>query len=140
MGTKVNVEVNQLPDGRVLVAGSARYVIVLPEYAATYQEAVDSAAANKRDACHAQLLVVLQYVANNMSPRLPDTSFNHEGDGIWAAKARCGLRAWGWYGDAVRDGKRQPVFAVSFVNLKKGPKADPADLETAKAHRKLYDT
>lgn len=139
MGTKVNLDVNLLPRDRILVAGSARYVILLPENAASYMASVDSVASQIRDAGHAQLLVVLQAIADNMQPKLPKTSFNHEGDGIFAAKANCGLRAWGWYGDAKRDTVRQPVFAISFVTLKKSQKADPADLKFAKNHRTEYD-
>ena len=139
MGTKVNLDINSLRSDQIIVAGTVRYVILLPEHAGTYGEAVESAAAQKRDACQAQLLVVLKHLGDVLVPQLPKTSFRHEGEGIWAAKARCGLRAWGWYGDARKGQQRQPVFAISFFTMKNGDKANPADLASAKIHRTQYD-
>jgi hypothetical protein len=60
---------------------------------------------------------------------------NHEGDGIFAIKATCGLRAYGWH--AQHQGKR--AFIISHVIMKDRRKLDTADRERARAARAQFD-
>lgn len=53
-----------------------------------------------------------------------------EGEGIWAIKARCGLRAYGYY-----DPHRRSIFVISHFIHKKKNKMDPADHQRAKDNR-----
>lgn len=66
--------------------------------------------------------------------RSPD-QMTPEGDGIFAIKARCGLRAYGWYHSINRH-----VFVISHYICKKKQKLDPADLERAQRNRIKYET
>jgi len=50
----------------------------------------------------------------------------NEGDGIWAIKARCGLRAYGYYAPYQKG-----VFVISHFVHKKKNKMDPADHKRA---------
>ena len=54
----------------------------------------------------------------------------NEGDGIYAIKANCGLRAYGYYHK-----KRRKVFVISHFVHKKSNKMRPADRERAVKNR-----
>jgi hypothetical protein len=79
----------------------------------------------QKEACKAQLRSVLHRLGDHDQVRNTDL-FKAEGDGIFAAKARCGLRAYGWF-DRLPDGTN--VFIVAQATMKKKQKADPADIE-----------
>lgn len=87
----------------------------------------------QKTACKAQLRSVLQRVGDHDQVRNTDL-FKAEGDGIFAAKARCGLRAYGWF-DRL-DGAN--VFIVAHAIMKKKQKADPADIERVVNARRRF--
>lgn len=60
-------------------------------------------------ACYTQMLTLLKRLGD--TGRL-STGFRNEWDGIWAVKARCGLRAYGSYFKGRR-------FVVAYVEYKK---------------------
>lgn len=85
-------------------------------------------------ACPATFRARLERLAEVGRLRSPD-HMNHEGQQIYAVKAHCGLRAYGWF-DQVNSGR---AFIISHVILKKKDKLDPADLSRAMAHRAAYE-
>jgi hypothetical protein len=56
---------------------------------------------------------------------------NSEGDGIFAVKATCGLRAYGWFCHV----NSRRAFVVSHIVLKRKQQADPADIRRAVAEK-----
>lgn len=80
-------------------------------------------------ACKAQLRRLLQRLADVGHLR-SDDQWNNEGDGFFAVKTRCCLRAYGWYHKY-----RRQVFMISHFICKKRQKLDPADIERAKKNR-----
>ena len=60
---------------------------------------------------------------------------NSEGDGIFAVKTNCGLRAYGWF-DSVEGRK---AFIISHFVFKSRQKADPAELKKASSAKKQRD-
>jgi hypothetical protein len=60
---------------------------------------------------------------------------NSEGDGIFAVKATCGLRGYGWFCQV--EGKR--AFVISHVALKRRQGADPAEIARAAAERAAFE-
>ena len=85
------------------------------------------------DHCIAQLSRLAQRLADLGKLRSPD-QFNDEGDGFWAIKARCGLRAYGWY-----HSKRRRVFVISHFILKTKPRLSQADKARMKHNRQEFD-
>lgn len=85
------------------------------------------------DQCVAQLVRLAQRLADFKKLHSPD-QFNDEGDGFWAIKARCGLRAYGWF-----HSKKRGVFVISHFILKTKPKLLPEDKERMKRNRKKHD-
>jgi phage-related protein len=73
----------------------------------------------------------LQWLADKGELR-NEQRFRHEGDGIWAVKGYCGLRAYGFFTHVVGYGRS---FVVSHYIMKKRLKADSQDLERAKRAR-----
>ena len=59
---------------------------------------------------------------------------NAEGDGIFAIKATCGLRAYGWHD--THQGRR--VFLISHVVLKRRQGLNPADKARAVTAREEF--
>lgn len=60
------------------------------------------------------------------------SQFRNEGDGIWAIKARCGLRAYGFYMPGGR-------FVVSHFVLKREDKMAKRDHELALENKIKYE-
>lgn len=79
--------------------------------------------------CSAQLRRLIQRLAEVGPLRSPD-QMNKEGDGIFAIKARCGLRVYGWFAEGA--------FVIGHATLKKKQKADTGDLDKTKRERDLY--
>lgn len=96
------------------------------------QESRPEAEGHAQASCVAQLKRLIQRFADFGSLKSPE-QMNNEGDGIFAIKARCGLRAYGWYHP-----QRQKVFVISHYICKKKQKLDPADLTRAKNNRDSY--
>lgn len=112
-------------------AGICRTVWLTDDAATTLAEAESLVPPNKA-ACKAQLRRVLERLANHHQVRNDDL-FCFEEDGIFAVKARCGLRGYGWFQEY--DG--ESAFIVAKFIMKKKQKADPQDLESAKRSRSL---
>jgi hypothetical protein len=81
----------------------------------------------------AQHKTLIERFANLGKLRSPD-QMNPEGDGIFAIKARSGLRAYGWY-----HSRKRGTFVISHYICKKKQKLDPADLERAQRNRAKYE-
>lgn len=86
------------------------------------------------DACVVQLVRLAQRLADRGALRSPD-QFNDEGDGFWAIKARCGLRAYGWFHSTKRG-----VFVISHFIVKKKPKLALKDKERMKSNKHAYES
>jgi len=80
-------------------------------------------------ACQMQLRRLVERLADMGRLQSPK-QIRDEGDGIWAIKARCGLRAYGYY-----DPHRRGVFVISHFVHKKRDKMDPADHAKARDNR-----
>ncbi len=83
-------------------------------------------------ACFANLLARIKKFSNKGTLRSPE-QINDEGDGFYAIKARCGLRAYFWYHPI----HRQVVFISHFI-LKKKQKLDAGDKKIMLKNRKIY--
>ncbi len=86
----------------------------------------DEAEVGARDSCRAQLRARIGLLGDAGKLRSPD-HINFEGSGIFAIKANCGLRAYGWFGQI----NARRAFAISHVMLKKQQKLAPKDLTAA---------
>jgi hypothetical protein len=80
-----------------------------------------------------QLLRLIERLADFGKLHSPD-QFNYETDGIFAIKARCGLRAYGWY-----HSQRRSVFVISHFIMKKKQKLNPIDIERALRNKAQYE-
>lgn len=96
-------------------------------------DAAEAAVPGNRKSCLVQFRARLSRLADVGSLRSPD-HMNSEGDGVFAVKATCGLRAYGWF-DQV-DTRR--AFIITHCILKRRQAADPADIARAKAARAQY--
>ncbi len=96
-------------------------------------ESLREAEARVRPACAAQLRALIQQFANAGSLRAPDKMRN-EGDGVYAIKANCGLRAYGWF-----HRHRQGVFVISHVIVKQKNKMDNGDRDRVLRNRDIYE-
>jgi hypothetical protein len=83
--------------------------------------------------CVGQLIRLAQRFADVGRLRSPD-QFNNEGDGFWAIKAKCGLRAYGWFHST-----RRKVFVISHFIIKKQPKLSLMDKERMRGNRRQFD-
>jgi hypothetical protein len=106
------------------------YKIVQTEDAEVSQP---EAEAHARKACIAQLDAMIKRLANMGKLNSPK-QINNEGNGIWAIKARCGLRAYGWYCRCERG-----VFVISHYIYKKQQRLDPRDMARAEGNRSSYE-
>ena len=95
----------------------------------------EAAVPGNQSACPAQFRARLQLLADRGRLRSPD-HMNAEGNGIFAVKATCGLRAYGWF---CRVGGRR-AFVISHVVLKREQRADPADIRRAAAEKARFET
>ena len=66
-----------------------------------------------KDACTAQLIGLIRRLADFGRLRSPE-QMNNEESGFYAIRARCGLRAYGWYHTKIRG-----VFVISHFIMKK---------------------
>lgn len=87
----------------------------------------------KRKPCVDQMHALLNRLAEKGQLKSPD-QMNSEGDGIYAVKANCGLRAYGWW-----SAKYRRYFIISHFILKKWVKLDPADLARAQKNRQNFE-
>ena len=76
--------------------------------------------------CQALIRRLAERLADTGSLKSPE-QFRHEGDGVYAIRARCGLRAYGYF-----DEHRRGHFVIALYRHKKKDKADPRDLELVK--------
>ncbi len=86
--------------------------------------------------CQAQLIALAERLATVGGLRSPD-QFNNEGNGIYAIKANCGLRAYGWFGTYEDFG---PSFVIGWVVHKKRQKLDPSDRKTTLEQKKKFES
>lgn len=110
---------------------SGQYFVIEETDDAT--ESRPEAESHAQPTCIAQLKRLIERFADFGSLKSPE-QMNNEGDGIYAIKGRCGLRAYGWY-----HATRPRVFVISHYILKKKQKLDPADLTRAQNNRENYD-
>jgi hypothetical protein len=80
--------------------------------------------------CQAQLRRLTKRLADTGTLRSPQ-QFNNEGDGFYAIKARCGLRAYGWFSRRCRG-----VFYISHYVYKSKEKLSKKDKKKMKANRR----
>jgi hypothetical protein len=99
----------------------------------TWNEAESQVPSNQA-ACPRQFRARMSHLAETGRLRSPD-HMNHEDNGIYAVKATCGLRAYGWHGN--HQGRR--AFIISHVRLKKSQKLDPADRKRAEDARTSFE-
>jgi hypothetical protein len=114
--------------------GSSRWIVGVPGAHASFHEAVAAVPGNK-DACPAQLVRHIERLSDGITPRTSD-NFAPEGNGIFAVKARCGLRAYGWFSTY----RGQPAFVISHFILKKWQEFREKDRSRVEANRKTYDS
>lgn len=105
--------------------------VLMTEAARSARAEAESRVPGNQRACVARVRALLQRLADRGRLRVPD-EFRHEGDAIWAIRARCGLRAYGWF-DRDRDERR--VFIIGHYVLKKQNQARKADLKRAREAR-----
>jgi len=86
-----------------------------------------------RAACLTQFRARIAHLAETGKLQSPD-HMNHEDHGIYAIKATCGLRAYGWHDH--HHGRR--AFIISHVILKKRNKLNPADRKRAENAREQF--
>lgn len=115
----------------IFCRGTHRLVLFTPDAITTLEEAAEQVPPQKRVACKAQLFRILHRLANGEQLR-NKARFRYEGHGIYAAKARCGLRGYGWF-QALPGG--ESAFIVSHHIVKKKQKANPKDVVRAVAAR-----
>lgn len=117
---------------RVFAQG-ARLTIEWTEDAQTTLRQAESRVPGNHGACKAQMRALIKRLAETGKLRSPDHMRN-EGDKIFAVKARCGLRAYGWY-----HRHRRGVFVISHFIMKKKDALDPQDLNRATRNRDSYE-
>jgi hypothetical protein len=116
----------------VFYRGVRLLILLMPGAAESFGEACAGVPGN-RDACPAQLVRLIKRLADFGTLHSKD-QFRHEGDQTYAIKARCGLRAYGWF-----DGyEGRAAFIISHYILKKRDKLDPADKEMIDANRTRF--
>lgn len=114
-------------------AGAALTVWLWPGAEESW-DAAEADVPGNRDAQKAQLRARIALLADRGSLRSPD-HMKFEGNGIYAVKTTCGLRAWGFFGQV----NKRRAFIISHVVLKKNQKADPADLNRAVGIKKAFE-
>jgi hypothetical protein len=113
----------------------AKLVIELTTDALASLTEAESHVPDTHAACKAQLRRLLQRLAEIGTLKSPD-QWNTEGNGFFAVKTRCGLRAYGWFHSS-----RRGVFVVSHFIYKQRQKLDPADIARAERNRQqLYES
>ena len=115
--------------------GTRLLVLFTPDAVTTLKEAEGRIPPQKRAACMAQLFRVFQRLSHGQQVR-NKARFRNEGQGIFAAKARCGLRGYGWF-QTLPSG--EGAFIVSHFILKKKQKAEPKEVTRTVAARKSVE-
>lgn len=105
--------------------------LVLTDGGMASKEAADRKVPGNLAACKKQLERLLKRLADRGTLQSPD-QLRNEGDGIYAVRARCGLRAYGWF-DSDATGKGQ--FVVSLFIMKKSAKLKKGDKDSVIAAR-----
>ena len=118
----------------IFCRGTRRLVCFTPAAVKTLEQAEGRVPSQKRVACKAQLFRIFHRLGEGQQVR-NDALFRYEGQGIFAAKARCGLRGYGWF-QTLRSG--DSAFIVSHFIVKKKQRADPKDVERAVAARETW--
>ena len=116
----------------VFYRGVRLSILRMPGAAATFDDACAAVPGN-REACPAQLVRLIKRLADFGKLHSRD-QFRHEGNQIYAVKARCGLRAYGWFDS--HEGRA--AFVISHYILKKRDKFDPADGRVVEANRTAF--
>lgn len=106
-----------------ILHGRSLSIVYLEETLSSREAAARHVPANQ-SACIKQVDRVLERLAEQGVLR-NETLFRHEGQGIYAAKGRCGLRAYGFHWHSPTWG---PCFVVSHFVMKKRDRLDPSDL------------
>ena len=119
----------------VFYRGARRLILFAPGAEATLEEAKGHVRPQVREACTAQIYRVLKRLGD--FPQVRNTElFRSEGNGVFAVKARCGLRGYGWF-QTLSSG--ESAFVVSHFILKKRQSLDPSDVEQAVAAREKME-
>ena len=113
--------------------GSIR-IIMFPQDAVETLQMARSHVPTNKDSCVSQLFRVLKRLGDN-DQIFNKNQFRHEGDGIYAVKARCGLRGYGWF-QSLDSGVG--AFVLSHFIMKKRLKLDEKDLRRAREARKKF--
>ena len=119
----------------IFFRGRRRLILFTPDAVITLGEAEGRVPPQKRVACKAQLFRIFKRLGEGQSVR-NQARFRNEGHGIFAAKARCGLRGYGWF-QTLPSG--ESAFIVSHFIVKKKQKADPKDMARAVAVRQSVE-
>jgi hypothetical protein len=93
-----------------------------PEAEESLEQAESQVPPNKQ-ACKAQMRALLKRLGDTGRLNSPE-QLRNEGQQIYAVKAHCGLRAYGFFAPGRK-------FVVSHFLMKKKDKLDPADREKA---------
>ena len=107
---------------REYIRGTALSIWLRPGAQESWTVAEQAVPKGSESAGAAQFRARMSHLAENGRLRSPD-HMRHEDDGIYAVRANCGLRAYGWH--CSYRGRR--AFVISHVVLKKQQKLDPAD-------------
>lgn len=113
--------------------GSKRWIVGVPGAHTSFHDAVEKVPGN-RDACPSQLVRYVELLSDGTTSLSLDR-YRHEGDQIYAIKARCGLRAYGWYSTY----RGQPAFVISHVILKKWDEFREQDRRRVEGNRQAYE-
>lgn len=114
--------------------GAKKHIILTSNGEETRKAAFEQVPGNKKG-CIAQLNRLLAQLGDHGSLRSPD-QIRHEGNEIYAVKANCGLRAYGWLDhDKNTD---TPLFVVGHCVLKKKEKMDSSDFDRVKREREQF--
>jgi hypothetical protein len=100
---------------------------------ATSFEAACAGVPGNKHACVDQLVRLTERLADFGTLHSLD-QFRYEGDRIYAIKARCGLRAYGWFDH--HQGRR--VFVISHYILKRRDRFDARDRDRVLNQRLQY--
>lgn len=114
--------------------GLKKTILFTPQGEKSLGEAEAKVPGNQRS-CVAQLRGLLKRFGDVGKLQSPE-QLRHESDGIYAVRARCGLRAYGWLDHDYKNSVA--LFVVGHCVLKKTQKLSSADLERVKKEREIY--
>lgn len=117
----------------MIFAKGARLTIEWTADAKRSRPEAEAQVPGSKKGCTAQLQAIIQKLADKGKIFSQD-QMRLEEDGIFALKARCGLRAYGWF-----HRQRRGVFVVSHFIMKKTQKLDRRDLDRARNNRDQYE-